>query len=253
MDLGLSGKVAIVTGGAKGIGAGICRCLVQEGATVVVNTHSNDETSQTFCNELAKAGTVLPVQGDVSKEDDVFAVFKSAVDTFGRVDILVNNAGITNGYPIADMTLAQWRGVLDTNLTGTFLMCREMVRHCRQSQHGGAIVNILSKAAVSSTTKGRTAYNASKAGGLGFTKALAGEVIGDGIRVNGVLPGFVRNSRTDKMFETDFEAMEIRRKRLPTQQFGMPEDIGVMVAMLASEKCKLAIGSIVDMTGGLLL
>ena len=69
-----------------------------------------------------------------SKEDDVFAVFKSAVDTFGRVDILVNNAGITNGYPIADMTLAQWRGVLDTNLTGTFLMCREMVRHCRQSQ-----------------------------------------------------------------------------------------------------------------------
>ncbi len=253
MDLGLSGKVAIVTGGAKGIGAGICRCLVQEGATVVVNTHSNDETSQTFCNELAKAGTVLPVQGDVSKEDDVFAVFKSAVDTFGRVDILVNNAGITNGYPIADMTLAQWRGVLDTNLTGTFLMCREMVRHCRQSQHGGAIVNILSKAAVSSTTKGRTAYNASKAGGLGFTKALAGEVIGDGIRVNGVLPGFVRNSRTDKMFETDFEAMEIRRKRLPTQQFGMPEDIGVMAAMLASEKCKLAIGSIVDMTGGLLL
>ena len=85
------------------------------------------------------------------------------------------------------------------------------------------------------------------------TKALAGEVIGDGIRVNGVLPGFVRNSRTDKLFETDFEAMEIKRKRLPTQQFGMPEDIGVMVAMLASEKCKLAIGSIVDMTGGLLL
>ena len=112
---------------------------------------------------------------------------------------------------------------------------------------------ILSKAAVSSTTKGRTAYNASKAGGLGFTKALAGEVIGDGIRVNGVLPGFVRNSRTDKLFETDFEAMEIKRKRLPTQQFGMPEDIGVMVAMLASEKFKLAIGSIVDMTGGLLL
>lgn len=253
MDLGLSGKIAIVTGGAKGIGAGVCRCLVQEGATVVVNTHSNDEMSQAFCAELAEVGNVLAIQGDVSKEDDVSAIFKSAVDAFGRIDILVNNAGVTDGYPIDKMTLAQWRRVVDTNLTGTFLMCREMVRLCRKTKKGGAIVNILSKAAVSSTTKGRTAYNASKAGGLGFTKALAGEVIGDGIRVNGVLPGFVRNSRTDKLFETDFEAMEIKRKRLPTQQFGMPEDIGVMVAMLASEKCKLAIGSIVDMTGGLLL
>lgn len=253
MDLGLSGKIAIVTGGAKGIGAGICRCLVQEGAAVVVNTHSNDEESKAFCAELAQAGTILPVQGDVSKEEDVETIFQSAVDAFGRVDILVNNAGVTDGYPVDKMTLAQWRRVIDINLTGTFLMCREMVRRCREAQQGGAIVNILSKAAVSSTTKGRTAYNASKAGGMGFTKALAGEVIGDGIRVNGVLPGFVRNSRTDRMFETDFEAMEIRRKRLPTQQFGMPEEIGVMVAMLASEKCKLAIGSIVDMTGGLLL
>lgn len=253
MDLGLSGKVAIVTGGAKGIGTGICRCLAQEGATVVVNTHSNDEASQAFCKELAADGTVMAVQGDVSREEDVAAIFKSAIDAFGRVDILVNNAGVTDGYPIDTMTLAQWRRVVDTNLTGTFLMCREMVRWCRQAKQGGAIVNILSKAAVSSTTKERTAYNASKAGGLGFTKALAGEVIGDGIRVNGVLPGFVKNSRTEMLLETDFEAMEIRRKRLPTKQFGMPEDIGVMVAMLASEKCKLAIGSIVDMTGGLLL
>lgn len=107
MDLGLSGKVAIVTGGAKGIGAGICRCLVQEGATVVVNTHSNDEMSQAFCADLAKTGTVLAIQGDVSKEDDVSAIFKSAVDAFGRVDVLVNNAGVTDGYPIDKMTLAQ--------------------------------------------------------------------------------------------------------------------------------------------------
>lgn len=134
MDLGLSGKIAIVTGGAKGIGAGICRCLVQEGATVVVNTHSNDEMSQAFCAELAEVGNVLAIQGDVSKEDDVSAIFKSAVDAFGRIDILVNNAGVTDGYPIDKMTLAQWRRVVDTNLTGTFLMCREMVRLCRKSK-----------------------------------------------------------------------------------------------------------------------
>ena len=253
MDLGLKGKVAIVTGGAKGIGTGICRCLAQEGATVVVNTHSNDEESQAFCAELSKMAPSLAIQGDVSCESDVEEIFRRTIQAYGKVDILVNNAGVTDGYAIDTMTLAQWRRVIDTNLTGMFLMCREMVRWCRKEKQAGSIINILSKAAVSSTTKERTAYNASKAGGLGFTKALAGEVIGDGIRVNGVLPGFVKNSRTEKLFETNFEAMEIKRKRLPTQEFGMPEDIGVMVTMLASEKCKLAIGSIVDMTGGLLL
>lgn len=253
MDLGLQGKVAIVTGGAKGIGTGICRVLADEGVKVVVNNHSDDEQSRAFCSALAKNAQVLSVQGDVSREEDVARMFRTAQDAFGPVDILVNNAGVTNGYAVDTMTLTEWQRVMDVNLTGMFLMCREMVRACRAANAPGAIVNVLSKAAVSSTTKERTAYNASKAGGLGFTKALAGEVIGDGIRVNGVLPGFVKNSQTERLLAVDFAGMEARRKRLPTQEFGLPEDIGVMVAMLASPRCKLAIGSIVDMTGGLLL
>ncbi len=255
MDLELKGKTAIVTGGAKGIGSGISGQLAAEGANVVINVHSNDAESQRFCQALLEAypSRIEVIQADVGEEGQVKSLFGQTVNRFGGVDILVNNAGVTDAFAIDEMELGQWEKVLKVNLTGMFLMCREMVRHCKTENRPGAIVNILSKAGVSSTTPKRSAYNASKAGGIGFTKALACEVTQYGIRVNGVLPGFVRNSRTDALWISEPEQMENRRLRLPTKAFGEPEDIGVMVAMLASPKSKLAIGSIVDMTGGLLL
>ena len=255
MDLGLKGKTVIVTGGAKGIGSGICRVFAQEGANVVVNYRSQPERGETFARAIAvqTGAHTVAVQGDVGLEDDVVRIFQTAIDAFGQVDVLVNNAGICPTSNIWEMELSEWEQVQRTNLTGVFLMSRAMVRHLLAREATGAIVNISSKAGVSSTTKGRVGYNSSKAGVIGFTKALARDVTQYGIRVNALLPGFVRNERTETRLRQEPEFMASRMLRVPIGRLGEPEDMGHMVAMLASEQSMFAIGSIVDMTGGLLL
>jgi len=255
MDLGLRGKVAIVTGGAKGIGSGISRVLAQEGVDLCVNYRSDPELCETFTESLAKTHGIktIAVQGDVGDEEDVKRIYRAAFEAFGKVDILVNNAGYCPTCDIAEMTLELWEQVQRTNMTGPFLMSKELVRHLRERGEGGAIINVASKAGVSSTTEGRVAYNASKAGVIGFTKSLARDVTKDGIRVNAILPGFVRSSRTALRLKEDPNALQSRIARVPLQRLGEPEDMGHMVAMLASEKSMFAVGSIVDMTGGLLL
>ncbi len=255
MDLGLRGKSVLVTGGAKGIGSGISEVFAQEGANVAVVYHSDAAACEAFAARLAEQYGVhtWAMAADVGVETEVERLFQAAVSEFGSLDILVNNAGYCPTCAIDEMDMQTWEYTLRTNLTGLFLMSRAMVRHLRQTKRPGAIVNILSKAAVSAATPGRTAYNASKAGGVGFTKTLAREVTRYGIRVNGVLPGMVISSKPIEHYGRGKEEFKKRLASIPIGKAGHPFDIANMVAMLASDKSEFAIGSIVDMTGGMLL
>ncbi len=255
MDLGLEGKVVIVTGGSKGIGAGISEVFAREGAKVVINYHSDLSVAETLQQDLRSkynAQTAL-VKGDVSNESDVTAMFDMAEKTFGTVDILINNAG--RGYTCAfqDITLDAWNQQLKDNLTGQFLMSREFARRIIPTGNKGWIVNICSKASLSSTSKGRATYVANKAGEWGLTHALAVDLTQYGIHVNGLMPGFVMAKTVKEHLEKDPAEFERRVQRVPIKRVGQPWEIGNMAAFLASEQCELAVGTVVDMTGGLLL
>ncbi|SBW07802.1 Glucose 1-dehydrogenase [uncultured Eubacteriales bacterium] len=255
MDLGLKDKTVIVTGGAKGIGSGISEIYAQEGANLVINYHSDQAGAEAFKAALAeKYGVrIVCVQGDVGSEKEAKHIFDAAEGAFGTVDILVNNAGRGHTADFREITLEDWNRCLNDNLTGQFLMSREFARRAIPAKRKGWIVNILSKASVSSTTKGRVCYVANKAGELGLTHAMAVDLTGHGIRVNGVMPGFVMASTMRRQLERNPEDFARRVGRVPIGRPGEPWEIGTMVAFLSSEKCELAVGACVDMTGGLLL
>ena len=254
MDLGLKNKTGIVTGGSKGIGAGISEVFAQEGANLIINYHSNKEEAETLSSMLIeKYGVqVKLIKGDVGSEEDVSKIFDCA-DELGGADVLVNNAGrgLTCFFP--EMTLEQWNQGLNDNLTGQFLMSREFARRIIPKEKKGSIINILSKATMTSTTKGRVSYVSNKAGELGLTHSMAVDLTEHGIRVNGVMPGFVMAHSLKDAYENNREEFNTRIARVPLKRCGEPWEIGTMVAFLASDKCDLAVGTCVDMTGGLLL
>ncbi len=255
MNLGLNNKTVIITGGAKGIGAGISQVFAQEGANLVINFHSNAAEAEAYADSLRiKYGCkAVCVQGDIGKEEDVKHIFDVASENYGLVDILINNAGRGFSTKFTDISLDEWNRSLGDNLTGQFLMSREFARRIIPTGQKGWIVNILSKASMTSTTKGRVCYVSNKAGELGLTHAMAVDLTEYGIHVNGVMPGFVMASSLSKQKETDPAEFQRRINRVPLKRAGEPWELGNMVAFLASDQCALAVGSIVDMTGGLLL
>lgn len=255
MNLGHKGKTVIITGGAKGIGSGISEVFAREGANLVINYHSCAKESETFGNSLkGKYGIgVICVQGDIGNEGDVVRIYDEAEKAFGSLDVLVNNAGRGFTKDFWDISLEDWNQQLNDNLTGQFLMAREFARRMVPSRRRGWIVNILSKATMTSTTKGRVTYVSNKAGEMGLTHSLAVDLTEYGIHVNGVMPGFVMASTMRKQLEQDPEDYKLRVERVPIKRPGDPVEIGNMVAFLASDQCELAVGTIVDMTGGLLL
>lgn len=255
MDLHLKDKTVIVTGGSKGIGAGIVEVFAQEGANVVINYHSSPEPAEKMVGDFAEKYGVklIAVKGDVGSEDDVKALFDAAEAAFGTVDVLVNNAGRGGTKLVQDMTLEEWNASLNDNLTGQFLMSREFARRIIPTGKAGSIVNILSKASMTSTTKGRVGYVANKAGEMGLTHALAVDLTEHKIRVNGVMPGFVLAHTLLEQQRNNQEEFQRRINRVPIKRVGQPWEIGTMCAFLASDQCELAVGTVVDMTGGLLL
>lgn len=262
MDLGIQGKTVIVTGGSKGIGSGICRAFALEGANVVVNYRSDAAQAEAFAAELTAEGPgkAVAIKADVSVEEDVSSLFSQAIERFGSVDVLVNNAGLVDlrTVEIKDMSLEQYEYMVRNNTSSMFLCSREMVRHVLDRGYGGAhIINVLSKASMSSTSPGQTHYVTSKAGNMGFTKSLAAEVTKYGIHVNGIMPGFVRNQLHQKKEQEHPEEwakeMEVIKRRSPIGRIAEPEDMGWMCVMLASEKTAFAVGACIDLTGGRLL
>ena len=254
-------KIALVSGASRGIGRAIALELARQGMDLAIVYAGN----ATAAEETRLAVETLGVHAqcyacDVADFAASGALIERVTTELGPVYALVNNAGMVQEatVEIKDMTLEYYETMVRNNTSSMFLMCREMVRHVLARGYGGAhIINVLSKASISSTSPGQTHYVTSKAGGMGFTKSLAAEVTKYGIHVNGILPGFVKNQFQEAEEKRDPEAyakrMEVVNRRSPIGRIAMPIDMGYMCAMLASEKSAFCIGAMVDLTGGRLL
>jgi len=197
----LTEKVAIVTGGSRGLGRGIALKLASLGATVVVNYRSNETEANTTVTLIQEAGgNALAVQADVTNAEDVKNLIKETKSQFGRIDILVNNAGITQDNLLMMMKEDQWNDVISTNLTSVFNCSKAVLRPMLKGKQGGRIINITSISGLVGQA-GQTNYSASKAGIIGFTKALAKEIGGKQVTVNAVAPGIVMTELTESMKE----------------------------------------------------
>lgn len=249
--LDLSGRAAIVTGGAMGIGLGIVRRLHEAGASVLVA--DVDETdAQRVADELAalRPDSAAAVRCDVSDEQSVLAMVQACVDRFGGVDVLVNNAGIYPMVPLADLDASTFRRVLDVNLTGLFLCTKAASRRMIEQGRGGRIVNITSIDALHPSMVGLSHYDASKHGAWGFTKNVALELAPHGIWVNAIAPGGIKTPGVGDMDQATMSAFE---KLIPMARMGEPDDIARATLFLASELASYVTGAQLVVDGGRLL
>lgn len=243
----LSEKIAIVTGGSRGIGRGIALELGKRGATVIVNYQRNAEAAEEVVAAIAAAGgAALAVQADVSLEDDANRLIKTAADTYGKVDILVNNAGTTRDNLIMRMSADDFDTVIETNLRSTWLCSKAVVRDMMRKRYG-RIINITSISGIMGNG-GQTNYSASKAGIIGLTKALAREVASRGITVNAVAPGFVATDLTATLPEDIAKKIN---ENIPLGRWATIEDVALATAFLASDEAAYITGHTLNVDGGL--
>ncbi len=241
------GKVAVVTGGSRGIGRACALELGGEGATVVVNYHQNaDAAAEVVAAVTAAGGQAAACQADVSRFTEAEALVKFAIQTYGDLHILVNNAGITRDGLIMTMTEADWDVVQDTNLKSAFNCSRAAVRHMLRRRYG-RIISITSVAGQMGNA-GQTNYSASKAGQIGFTKALAREVAGRSITVNCVAAGYID---TDIWSTVPEAARQTALSIIPLGRTGKAEEIAKAVAFLASDDAAYITGHILTVDGGM--
>jgi glucose 1-dehydrogenase len=255
----LRGQKAIVTGANSGIGEGIARALAAAGAAVVVNYVSNPAAAARVADDLKVHGVeALAIRADVSREDEVEAMFAEALSAWGSIDILVNNAGLQRDAGFTAMTLEQWTTVLGVNLTGMFLCARAaaraMVRQGVRPQVSRAAGKIICISSVHEVIPwaGHVNYAASK-GGVGlFMKSLAQELAPARIRVNSVAPGAIKTPINRQAWETE-EALNGLLRLIPYGRIGLPEDIGRVVAWLASDDADYIHGQTIYVDGGMTL
>ena len=226
----VNGKVAVVTGGAQGIGEAISMTLAKEGAAIAV-IDVNLEKAQATVENIKKLGVDAEAfKADVSNNADVAAVVDKIVDRFKKIDILVNNAGVTRDNLLIRMSEQEWDLVIEINLKGKFKFTQKVGR-VMMKQRTGAIVNISSVIGLMGNA-GQTNYSASKAGVIGITKSVAKELAGRNVRVNAVCPGYIQTAMTDKLTE------EVKAKMLefiPTKTMGTAQDVANVVLFLASD------------------
>ncbi len=245
----LRGKVAIVTGAGRGIGAAIALKLASEGAKVVLNySRSADAAAQVVSTIEASGGTAIAVQADVADQSQVEEMVRQSVAAFGTVDILVNNAGITRDKLLLRMSADDWDVVLNTNLRGAFL-CLKAVAPILLKQRSGAIVNVGSVIGKVGQA-GQINYSASKSGLIGLTKSAAKEFGSRNIRVNAVAPGFIETEMTEVLKP---EAREAILKQIPLARLGAPDDVARVVAFLCSDDAAYIQGEVISIDGGLFM
>lgn len=243
----LEGKVALVTGGSRGIGRAIALELAKQGADVGVNYAGNEAAARQVVEEIEKLGRkAIAIQGDVSQGDQVEAMVKQLLDHFDRIDILVNNAGITRDNLLMRMKEEEWDQVLNTNLKGAYY-CTKAVLRPMMKQRWGRIINIASVSG-SFGTQGQANYAASKAGLVALTKSTAREVATRGITVNAVSPGFIQTEMTDVLNE-DYQQQLL--SQIPVGRFGQPEEVAKLVAFLVSDDAAYITGQNIHINGGM--
>ncbi len=252
MDLGLEGKIGLVTGGSRGLGSAICTALAAEGAHVAVNYRRGAESAESLAKTLQQSHGVstLALQGDVANGDDVRRLFDRCEAELGPIDILINNAGIWPTAFVQDLTEEAWDRTMAVNLKGPFLTCREAVRRWQAEQRGGRVVNVSSPAAFIGSTTGHADYAASKAGLCNFTVSLAREVAPLGIFVNAIAPGMMY---TDMASDALAEHEQQYLQRIPLKRIGDPAEIANMVVFLASGRASYTTGATIDVSGGMLM
>jgi len=238
-----TGKVAVVTGSARGIGLAIARRFAEAGASVVLCDVSEEQVRESAAQLPGKA---LGVKADVTNADDIAALFDATIKAFGRLDVVVNNAGITRDTLMLRMDEKDWDLVLDINLKGAFLVTKAASR-IMMKQRFGRIVNISSVVGLTGNA-GQANYSASKAGLIGLTKSSAKELAGRGITVNAVAPGFIETEMTKSMPEA---AREEFLKRVLISRAGTPNDVAAAVLFLASDEAAYITGQVLTVDGGL--
>jgi len=245
--LDFAGKTVLVTGSTRGIGRAIAEEFAKHGANVVVSGTVEDKAVE-VAKELVEKYNVktLGVGMDVSDPQSVENAFKRINETFGGVDILVNNAGITRDTLFLRMKLEDWQKVLDINLTGAFLVTKQVVRYMTKKRWG-RIINISSVVGFTGNV-GQVNYSTTKAGLIGFTKSLAKELAPRNVLVNAVAPGFIETDMTETLKE---EIKEEYKKQIPLGRFGKPEEVARVVLFLASPMADYITGETIHVNGGM--
>lgn len=246
-SLSLQGRVAIVTGASRGIGRAIALELARRGATLTINYHNSPEQAQEVLTAIQVAGgQAITLQADVSNSEQAQTLVKTTIERLGGLDILVNNAGITRDNLIMMMGESDWDSVQNTNLKSTFNCSKAAVRHMMRKRYG-RIINISSVSGQLGNA-GQTNYSASKAGQIGFTKALAREVAPRNITVNAIAAGYID---TDIWNNVSDELKEGALSLIPLGRKGSPEEIAFAVAFLASDQAAYITGQVLGVDGGM--
>ncbi|MBN2268004.1 MAG: 3-oxoacyl-[acyl-carrier-protein] reductase [Acholeplasmataceae bacterium] len=245
----LKNKVALVTGGAHGIGRYISLELARRGAFVVINFNRSEIESREVVSEIEKiGGKALAIQADISKYLDAEKLIRQTIETFGTLNIVVNNAGITDDALILRMNEDQFDRVISTNLKGVWNICKHASKPLLKSGYG-RIINISSVSGVMGNA-GQSNYSSAKAGVIGLTKALAREFAGRGVTVNSIAPGFIETEMTKKI---PIEMIEQWKKQIPLNRFGDAKEVAYAVCFLASEEASYITGHTLEVDGGLVM
>lgn len=243
----MSEKIAVVTGGSRGIGAAIAKKLASQGMTVIINYCGSEDRALAVKSEIEAAGGQAEAwRCDVSDCGQCESFVKTVMEKYGRIDVLVNNAGITRDGLMMRMTDEDFSRVIDTNLKGTFYMMRFVSRHMLKAKKG-RIINMASVVGLMGNA-GQVNYAASKAGVIGATKSAAKELASRGITVNAIAPGFIDTEMTGALSE---KVQEQILTQIPLGTFGKPEDIANCAAFLASDEAAYITGQVIQVDGGM--
>lgn len=243
----LNGKIALVTGGSRGIGRAIVKGLATAGAKVVINYQLREEAAREVLDSLSALGCEGDIiKADVSQSGQVDKMVKDILEKYGRIDILVNNAGITRDGFLLRMKDEDWTRVIDTNLTSMFYCVRAVTKPMIK-QRSGRIINISSVVGMSGNA-GQINYAAAKAGVIGLTKSAAKELASRGIMVNAVAPGYIMTEMTEKLND---EVKEQYLQRIPSGRLGTPEDVAGLVVFFAGPGADYITGQVIPVDGGM--
>lgn len=251
MDLKLKDKCAVVTGGSRGVGRGICVALAKEGVNIVINYSRNDKAALEAKEEVEKLGSkAIIVKADIGTPEGCQLLIDEGEKAFGNVDILINNAGVWPKNWIQDIPLDEWNKTIDVNLTSVFLTSQAFLRKNLEKKRPGRILNVTSQAAFNGSTTGHAHYAASKSGVVALTVSMAREVAKYEINVNAIALGIVE---TDMIKDALDKNKDYYLSRIPVGRVATAEDIANIVTFLVSEPASYITGATIDASGGMLM